>query len=687
MLIKYASADIIGLKSSGSKIREASLSKFADYDNYRTDDDYLYVRVRAISSRVNKNHDGWPSAELEKSYRTFIGKPIFVDHHNHDPQKARGVIVDAQFHNEDEKTSSLDPYYASPDCDPLHKPPVWVELLLEVDAKNFPRLAKAIVSGDIDSVSMGANVEESKCSHCDNVARTSEEFCKHIVAKGAQFDYVDKSGRKTSKKSYENCFKIGFFEISFVFDPADETALVKDIKSKTASVKESEKKHVDAWSDKRNRQYEHIKKQYMDEGKSEEEAKELAAQTVNKTRSEKGEAKEGHKTADRGNAVPQSNLPSAPEEVDTLRQEKPCPVCGSTLENGSCEICGYMEPPEGMDDPDLEKAKEMDQLKDNQENAIQMQNQPQNTTTSQPPSNVMSGMKNKVANSSNQQGGRINTSERPILPAAKQNSDNPKNVQVVKDHGRPTHSKLGDSMDTHKLADGATAEGGAEVQADMRVDTMGVGGVDAVDEATHENVEKAMPQTGGPATDTWSGNEGDSLGQQDPVTSESDTEVHAASTHEAAGFPDHDPAHVELDAPLKEEVGDKTMTFGTDPMHVGDPVTKQDSNEVGGPMGEPLSQVRSHIIKSMKLAETEVELGLTNPDSKFERAAELEEESAEALDARLDTLARVKTAGLAKQAPTKVAATRMPSLSKRVASSQTPIRDESDLDDSAIFMR
>jgi hypothetical protein len=128
------------------------------------------------------------------------------------------------------------------------------------------------------------------------------------------------------------------------------------------------------------------------------------------------------------------------------------------------------------------------------------------------------------------------------------------------------------------------------------------------------------------------------------------------------------------------------MTFKNDPMHVGDPVTKQDSNEVGGPMGEPLSQVRSHIIKSMKLAETEVELGLTSPENKFERAAELEGESAEVLDARLDTLARVKTAGLSKQTH-KVAATRMPSLSKRVASNHIPTKDDSDLDDSALFMR
>lgn len=47
-----------------------------------------------------------------------------------------------------------------------------------------------------------------------------------------------------------------------------------------------------AWSDKRERQYEHIKESYEDRGISEGEAEERAARTVNKERSEAGETKE-----------------------------------------------------------------------------------------------------------------------------------------------------------------------------------------------------------------------------------------------------------------------------------------------------------------------------------------------------------------------------------------------------------
>ena len=47
-----------------------------------------------------------------------------------------------------------------------------------------------------------------------------------------------------------------------------------------------------AWSDKRERQYEHIKESYEDTGLSEDEAEERAARTVNARRAASGEAKE-----------------------------------------------------------------------------------------------------------------------------------------------------------------------------------------------------------------------------------------------------------------------------------------------------------------------------------------------------------------------------------------------------------
>jgi plasmid stabilization system protein ParE len=50
-----------------------------------------------------------------------------------------------------------------------------------------------------------------------------------------------------------------------------------------------------SWSAKRERQYEHIKDSYEDRGVSEDEAKERAARTVNKQRSEHGETTTGRR--------------------------------------------------------------------------------------------------------------------------------------------------------------------------------------------------------------------------------------------------------------------------------------------------------------------------------------------------------------------------------------------------------
>lgn len=51
------------------------------------------------------------------------------------------------------------------------------------------------------------------------------------------------------------------------------------------------------WSKKRERQYEHIKDGLEDRGRSEDEAEEIAARTVNKERARHGEAKQASRTS------------------------------------------------------------------------------------------------------------------------------------------------------------------------------------------------------------------------------------------------------------------------------------------------------------------------------------------------------------------------------------------------------
>ncbi|WP_296605861.1 plasmid stabilization protein [Nocardioides sp.] len=51
------------------------------------------------------------------------------------------------------------------------------------------------------------------------------------------------------------------------------------------------------WSKKRERQYEHIKDGLEDRGRSEDEAEEIAARTVNKERARQGESKQKSRTS------------------------------------------------------------------------------------------------------------------------------------------------------------------------------------------------------------------------------------------------------------------------------------------------------------------------------------------------------------------------------------------------------
>jgi plasmid stabilization system protein ParE len=53
----------------------------------------------------------------------------------------------------------------------------------------------------------------------------------------------------------------------------------------------------EAWSPKRERQYEHIKEGLLERGTDEDKAEEIAARTVNKERAQHGEAKEASRTS------------------------------------------------------------------------------------------------------------------------------------------------------------------------------------------------------------------------------------------------------------------------------------------------------------------------------------------------------------------------------------------------------
>lgn len=264
------------VSKKGNK-KTANVAFFAEF-NYTPKPGFLYFTTRAISARVNRNYDGFPSAELKKGYKTFLGRPHFVNHTNHDPERARGDIVGSVY-----KENGKDKY---------------IKLLIETDAKVFPRLAQEISSGNLDGVSMGVDVGKTICSFCNNVAKAPEDFCEHVIyMKGQVLERPNaETGKKEAVLVYETCYDLNFFEISSVFDPADETALVQEV----------------------------------------------MLPRLSNTKEAFGEA-------------------TAPARVNTLREKGPCPQCSNEdFDGDQCKWCGYIAPPDELDDPDLGKAQEFD---------------------------------------------------------------------------------------------------------------------------------------------------------------------------------------------------------------------------------------------------------------------------------------------------------------------------------------
>lgn len=836
---KFASlenAEVLGIKGSSSPIRTASLDKFADFEDYRTEDGFLYARIRAISSRVNKNHDGWPSVELaggdeafdrisktahtssftveaesnaKYGYSTFLGKPIFIDHHNSDPTRARGVIVDSKLHIEDHKTASEhDPYYAS--APENHTPPTWVELLLEIDAKSFPKLARAIIEGSkdptkgIDGFSMGCDVEKSVCNICKNAATTPDDYCEHVQLKGAEFPYTDPlTGRTSSKKSYEDCYGIKFFEISAVFDPADETALLREVRSHTAANPEDEMAKADAMREIQERAFR------TDENGAPYPSGDIACTHCQGQGCEAcygtGQANaysvenpgtDGYMTPQRIDNLPfgaanpaspniepmevpqnyprrqgsthvaeapepQVDLLKVPEPVDTLREESVCPVCGSDMDEETCDVCGYTRPPDGFDNPDLTKAQQNQETSDEPPSGDETfgSEVPEGDSTSNNPS---------FAHVNNDMPWSVTTpheaytnpdKETPVVPNAGPSTDEPKKAVVQQDHTKPvTSSQVRTAKDflaaagaqrrqmPEKTADAASGAP-ADAKPDKNVDADGVGGVL---EATNEEASKADAQIdvegqGGTGVESVSADSTESVDQGDEhskniesiptktfgdgssaverqadpvgggafpseggVTSNWQVEAYDSEPYpsedgglsgggaeqgvqpvDPVGNPDERVDVLDTVTSPDNNSGPTKTWSGTDGNKVQrqqDPVTTEtlEGNDIVNlnPKGS------SHILTAMKLADKEVDLGLIEGEAKYDRVAELEELSPEALQAEARVVDRVKTAGLSKGS-TKTA-TRMPSMGRNsnvdTKESSEPAETEA-FHDSLLFLK
>lgn len=699
-ITKYATIEkILEIKSSNKRLtyeydspEYSGLSKFAALqDGVREEDGYLYVRCRAISSRVNKNNDGWPSEELANGYKTFEARPIFVDHNNSDPRRTRGVIVDSTLHVEDaDKVSALDPYYAS--APENHKPPTWIELLLEVDADTYPKLAEKVKTGEIDAVSMGANIDRSVCSVCANEAATPSEYCNHIKQKGLTFEITSDNGEKIKKKAYEDCYGVNFFEISFVFDPADPTA---DVLSKSASLNPE---ILRRGANETGVNYDEIKRYLaikgitLDEEPSLSEmvgrnlpvdkvaALKLAVPTAEDFMAPKDQEPEYIKNK---NYVPQTDQITAPEHVDTLRNDQRCPIChAAEMEVGAdgimaCPICGHVQEPEPVDNPDLELARD---------NELRQQVQDPSTQT-QPETQAINALDNVEFSSPTAQPTSKTdiTSEGisemfsvKLRTTSKEEADKILPVKVAR-----VEAKLGHGV--HRGVYDAAREAGLKVKVaypgikdkDNSVEVPGDNGIFNLFFAEESALNLKVPMNEVPVI--IEANSEEEAQRFAKILEETPLPSRGAKNNKRAILQDKKPSdepknpevisdqQKPVEAKIKEAVSIDGVVeldgkkYRLDPVDEGTP-EEEESKEA--PAEEEEAAVEeaetsdetseaddreAKLLAAFTLADMSVEMGLVDQENKMAYVAELEEETLEQLVARKATLESVKTAGLSRR--------------------------------------
>jgi hypothetical protein len=172
--------------------------------------DYVLVPVIAMPTDLpNRNGVAFPLRELKQwridqgmiAYQTFKGKPVHIEHDNQNPVKAIGVIVD----------TALVPMTG------FGGGKLWkLLLLLAIDRSKDPTYTKYIMTGEINSYSMGAWVEKYSCGYCNAPAGA----CNHInLNRPRDFYTLD------DQLVFRNVHGVVGFETSVVRDPAYFSAL------------------------------------------------------------------------------------------------------------------------------------------------------------------------------------------------------------------------------------------------------------------------------------------------------------------------------------------------------------------------------------------------------------------------------------------------------------------------------
>lgn len=174
--------------------------------------DYVIVPVPIVASDIpNRNLACFPFEVLTEfdpetgllNYRSWKGKPTFVEHDNHDYTKAKGVIFDSTLQKLQGSVSDI-----------------WkVVALCGFDRNVDPVLCENILSGRSTGYSMGSKVFGYGCSVCGaTTSRPDRPNCSHVDPTRRELRFVEMGNEK--RLSYWNVVAFRGFETSSVVDPA-----------------------------------------------------------------------------------------------------------------------------------------------------------------------------------------------------------------------------------------------------------------------------------------------------------------------------------------------------------------------------------------------------------------------------------------------------------------------------------
>ena len=192
--------------------------KQAGMDIYRPHNDFLIKPE--TSQYVNQNGDAWERELLLATYNTFVGSENYVEHIQI-PELSKGKVVDACARDLDDT--------------------IYVDILVATNKKHEDLIQK-IVTGEIDTLSMGCTISYSVCSRCGNVAHEETDLCEHALNQKGQ-TFIDSEGNERiiaelcGHKSDPD--SVEFIEASWVGNAAFDGAVCQTIMNPDVDVDET----------------------------------------------------------------------------------------------------------------------------------------------------------------------------------------------------------------------------------------------------------------------------------------------------------------------------------------------------------------------------------------------------------------------------------------------------------------